>query len=193
MVVRPERAFSVLARHRPVFDLALISVAAWLVVVAAGGVGLLRYASSLSAPGPFLEDFAVRSSGSFVLALVVSVIYAVTTGIASRSYGTTVDWGGLMISFWGAAAISLAIAALPAAVLRFAEYGEMETPFAEAIITLVPWLYIVGLQFIAVRKILKIQIPSAIVFMVLGALPLLLAFVTSRMLLPDGLFPGLIW
>lgn len=160
---KPERAFSVVEAHAPLFDIA------FLVLVSAGG---------MAAVGA-MEGQAVRSVTGYVMALGLMALYGLTTSITAYLFSGRLRVLPTILSFLLSGIIAFCVSVVPVAIIRIVDSGH-KTQVSDTIITMGPWVYCAFLAYFAVFKIHKTVPGRAIAFLGLGALPIIFIVVALR-------------
>jgi hypothetical protein len=173
-IMRPERAVSTVSHYHPVLDVAslLILLGLW--------IGFLRILTELrevlhGVTSPVeLTGRVLAAVIAFGFSLALVGVYAVAVSITAGLLGAKPRLAATFLAYLLTTAVALGVSAVPVAILRMVEVGEEMGVVSSAIIEVGPWIYILLLFYSATVRIHKTVPARAVVYLGLGALPIVL-------------------
>lgn len=191
-IIRPERAVSTISHYHPVIDVVSLLVLAGFWIASLRGLTELRgLVHGLTSPVELLGH-VLTALLAFGFSLALVGVYAVSVSICAGLLGGRPRLAATFLAYLLTAAVALCVAAVPVAILRMVDVGG-ETGFVtSAMIEVGPWIYILILFYSATDRIHKTILARVIVYMSLGAMPIILGLTLLWRYLDTPLLIGLV-
>lgn len=189
-ISRPHRAFSAIINNRPVLDVLLLASLGlcWILAmeVVAGLRAIVREGEGFEAIVPGMAAV----TGRYIFAQIVTLAWGLCASLSAFLLGGRPRFGPTLLAHGFAVSIAYIVLAFPVAIVRLVDYGTLSNVSSTAV-EVAPWIYLLILLYIAQVKVHKTVPNRAVVYLVLGAMPLLLVWSGLRSLYP-ALLPAFV-
>lgn len=189
-ISRPQRAFSAIINNRPALDVLLLASLGlcWILAmeVVAGLRAIVRDGEGFEAIAPGMAAI----TGRYLFAQIVALAWGMFASMSALLLGGKPRLGPTVLAHGFAVSIAYIVLALPVAIIRLVDYGTLSNVSSTAV-EVAPWIYLLVLLYIAQVKIHKTVPNRAVAYLLLGAMPLLLAWSGLRALYP-ALLPAFV-
>lgn len=160
---KPERAFSVVDAHEPIFDIALLALVSAGAMAAVGAI----------------EGGIFTALAGYGVAIGLLAFYGLSTSITAYIFSGRARVLATTLAFILSGIVAFCVSVIPVAIVRIVDAGQ-KTQVSDTLVTMGPWAYAVALTYFAVLKIHKTVPGRAIAFLGLGGLPIIFIVVALR-------------
>lgn len=185
-ISRPQRAFSAVVNNLPFLDVLLVAVLGLAWTIGMELVAGLRVIVQGGTMATLVPEMAAIT-GRYLFAAVVAFAWGVFASIAALLLGGKPRFWPTALCHLLASSLAYLVLAFPVAVVRLVDHSTLSNVSATAL-EVAPWIYLLVLLYLAQVKIHKTAANRAVVYLALGAMPLLLAWSALRAWVP-GLLP----